>query len=73
MAQKIIICLMLVLLVLLASVGMCIAIDNRVSELEYEMVARFNMQNSELEEMKKKQRITAQDVMILEKRMEERQ
>ena len=73
MAQKIIICLMLVLLVLLASVGMCIAIDSRVSELEHEMVARFNIQNSELEEMKKKQRITAQDVQILEKKMEERQ
>ena len=71
MAQKVMI-LVLALLILLSSVGMALAIDSRVTEVEVQMATRFYEQKQELEEIKKKQRITAQDVMILEKKMEEK-
>jgi len=69
-AQKITI-LVLIFLVILASAGMCIAIDSKISELESEMAVRFYEQKVELEEVKKNQRITAQDVDFLEKMIKE--
>lgn len=63
--------LFLVLFVLLAITGMIIAVDLRLSEINRELEIKITVQQAELEEIKKKQRITAQDVYFLEKRMEE--
>ena len=57
----------LMLLIFVVSVGMYIAVDSKVKVLEYELEQQQIIHDKELEEIKKSQRITAQDVDFLEK------
>lgn len=61
----------LVLLMIMALIGMYISADSRMRSLEYELNQQKIMHEMELEEMRKKQRITAQDVDFLEKMIKE--
>lgn len=70
MVQKITM-LFLVLFILMAFGGMFIAIDTKIKSIEQEFESRLLIQKAELEEMKKAQRITAQDVDFLEKMIKE--
>lgn len=71
MVGKITAMLFLLLLVLLSTAGMIIAIDTRLSEVNRELETRLSIQQEEIEQLQKNQRITAQDVQLIEKRMEE--
>ena len=55
----------------MALIGMNVSLDYKMMELEYELEQTKLIHNKELEEMKKKQRITAQDVDFLEKMIKE--
>lgn len=54
-------------LIIICLIGCFIAIDSRINELEYELSQKEIIHNKEMEEVKKNQRITAQDVDFLEK------
>ena len=59
------------LLMIMALIGMYISADSRMRSLEYELNQQRIIYEKELEEMRKKQRITAQDVDFLEKMIKE--
>ena len=59
--------LFLILLLLLTTVGLLIRVDSRVSEVNRELEIKISAQQSEIEQLQKKQRITAQDVDFLER------
>ena len=46
---------------------MIITVDLRISEINRELEIKLSIQQAEIEEVKKSQRITAQDVDVLEK------
>ena len=54
-------------LIIICLIGCFIAINSRINELEYEIAQKEIIQNEEIEQVKKNQRITAQDVDFLEK------
>ena len=54
-------------LIIICLLGCFIAINSRINELEYELSQKEIIHNKEMEEVKKNQRITAQDVDFLEK------
>ena len=59
--------LLSILLLFLALIGMIITVDFRVSEINRELEIKLSIQQEEIEEIQKKQRLTAQDVDFLEK------
>ena len=59
------------LLMIMALIGMYISADSRMRSLEYELNQQRIIYEKELEEMRKKQRITAQDVDFSEKMIKE--
>ena len=61
----------LVLLVVMSYVGVFVMVDTKIKSLEEEIQQKEIMHKYELEEIKKKQRITAQDVDFLEKIIKE--
>ena len=54
-------------LIIICLIGCFIAINSRINDLEYEIAQKEIIQNEEIEQVKKNQRITAQDVDFLEK------
>ena len=65
MAQKIIAFILFMIVICMA--GLFVAMDSRINDLEYEIAQKEIIQNEEIEQVKKNQRITAQDVDFLEK------
>lgn len=61
----------LVLLVVMSYVGVFVMVDAKIKSLEEEIQQKEIMHKYELEEIKKKQRITAQYVDFLEKIIKE--
>lgn len=61
----------LILLVVMSFIGAFVMVDAKIKLLEEEMQQKEMMHKYELEEIKKKQRITAQDVDFLEKIIKE--
>lgn len=61
----------LILLVVISFVGAFVMVDTKIKLLEEEIQQKEIMHKHELEEIKKKQRITAQDVDFLEKIIKE--
>lgn len=70
MGEKVII-LVLILLVVALMGGMFVMMNEKINVLENELNYQKTVYDLELEEMKKKQRITAQDVDFLEKMIKE--
>ena len=64
MVQKII--LFFIFLIFLVFIAIAIAIDNRISTVDYEMQQQIEIQRQEIEELKKNQRIATQDIQFLE-------
>ena len=71
MGGKITVMLFLILLVLVATSGMTIAVDARLSEVNRELEIKLSIQQEEIERLQKSQRVTAQDVDFLEKMIKE--
>ena len=61
----------LILLVVMSFIGAFVMVDAKIKLLEEEMQQKEMIHKYELEEIKKKQRITAQDVDFLEKIIKE--
>ena len=65
MAEKVI--AVVVFMIVLCMAGLFASMDSRINDLEYEIAQKEIIHNEEMEEVKKVQRITAQDVDFLEK------
>jgi uncharacterized membrane protein YqgA involved in biofilm formation len=56
----------LILLLAVGVVGVCVNLETRIKDLEYEIKQQEIMRITDMEEMKRKQRLTSQDVQFLE-------
>ena len=65
MAEKVI--AVVVFMIVLCMAGLFASMDSRINDLEYEIAQKEIIHNEEMEEVKKVQRITAQDVDFLER------
>ena len=54
-------------MIVLCMAGLFASMDSRINDLEYEIAQKEIIHSEEIEEVKKVQRITAQDVDYLEK------
>lgn len=65
MAEKVI--AVVLFMIVLCMAGLFASMDSRINDLEYEIAQKEIIHSEEIEEVKKVQRITAQDVDYLEK------
>lgn len=61
----------LMFIVVLCLSGIFISMNSRIAELEYEITQNEIRHCSEIEELRKNQRVTAQDVVFLENMLNE--